>query len=181
MDVFDFLRAKARMCRVHRDCAECPADGNCVTGINANSSNQQLEKVVAIVERWAAEHPKAKADEEHQQTYVLWWVSPSGQYYKYGEYESLKMAVQAYRYCRQAYAGFEPILKRLTSEDITEMLQKEHPPKTMLQDFLEKYPDAPLNINGDYPECCPFMLGYKKGDCIKPRGTCVECWNRPVE
>lgn len=123
----------------------------------------------------------AERDEEHQQTYVLWWVSPSGQYYKYGEYESLKMAVQAYRYCRQAYAGFEPILKRLTSEDITEMLQKEHPPKTMLQDFLEKYPNAPLNINGDYPECCPFMLGYKKGDCIKPRGTCVECWNRPVE
>lgn len=58
MDAFDFLRAKARMCRVYRDCAECPADGNCVTGINANSSNQQIEKVVAIVERWAAEHPQ---------------------------------------------------------------------------------------------------------------------------
>lgn len=58
MDAFDFLRAKARMCRVHRDCAECPADGNCVTGINTNSSNQQIEKVVAIVERWAAEHPQ---------------------------------------------------------------------------------------------------------------------------
>lgn len=58
MDAFDFLRAKTRMCRAHRDCAECPADGNCVTGINANSSNKQIEKVVAIVERWAAEHPQ---------------------------------------------------------------------------------------------------------------------------
>ena len=58
MDAFDFLRAKARMCRVHRDCAECPADGNCVTGINANSSNEQVEKAVAIVERWAKENPQ---------------------------------------------------------------------------------------------------------------------------
>lgn len=55
MDAVDFLRTKARMCGRHRDCAECPADGNCVTGINANSSNKQIEKVVAIVERWAAE------------------------------------------------------------------------------------------------------------------------------
>lgn len=63
----------------------------------------------------------------------------------------------------------------------TDVYAVEYPQNTMLQDFLEKYPNAPLNINGDYPECCPFMLGYKKGDCIKPRGTCVECWNRPVE
>ena len=69
----------------------------------------------------------------------------------------------------------------IASVATVEQWEKEHPRKTMLQDFLEKYPDAPLNINGDYPECCPFMLGYKKGDCIKPRGTCVECWNRPVE
>lgn len=58
MDAVDFLRTKARMCGGHRDCAECPADGNCVTGINANSSSKQIEKVVAIVERWAAEHPQ---------------------------------------------------------------------------------------------------------------------------
>lgn len=63
-------------------------------------------------------------DEEHQQTYVLWWVSPSGQLYKYGEYESLKMAVKAYRDCRQGYADFEPMLIRRTSEDITDMLQE---------------------------------------------------------
>lgn len=58
MDAVDFLRAKTRMCGRHRDCAECPADGNCVIDINANSSNKQIEKVVAIVERWATEHPQ---------------------------------------------------------------------------------------------------------------------------
>lgn len=67
----------------------------------------------------------AERDEEHQRTYVLWWVSPNGQLYKYGEYESLKMADQAYRYCRQAYADFEPMLIRLTSEDITKKLREE--------------------------------------------------------
>ena len=64
-------------------------------------------------------------DEEHQQTYVLWWVNGSGQLYKYGEYESLKMAVKAYRDCRQGYADFEPMLIRLTSEDITKKLREE--------------------------------------------------------
>lgn len=67
----------------------------------------------------------AERDEEHQQTYVLWWVSGIGQLYKYGEYESLKMAVQAYRNCRQAYAEFEPMLFRITSEDITKKLREE--------------------------------------------------------
>lgn len=59
-------------------------------------------------------------------TYALFWMNKSnGQIYKYGEYDSLNMAVQAYQNCRQAYADFEPMLIRLTSEDITDMLGKE--------------------------------------------------------
>lgn len=67
----------------------------------------------------------AERDEEHQQAYALLWVSGSGQIYKYGEYESLRLAVQAYKECRQGYADFEPMLFRITSEDITKKLREE--------------------------------------------------------
>lgn len=93
------------------------------------TGNQKHEKISEEAEFIAAALRvmlvDAERDEEHQRTYVLWWVSPSGQLYKYGEYESLKMAVKAYRDCRQGYADFEPMLIRLTSEDITKKLQEE--------------------------------------------------------
>lgn len=55
----------------------------------------------------------------------------------------------------------------------------EHPRKTILQDFLEKYPNAPKRKSGE-PSICPESLGYR------PEGTgchagCYECWNRPLE
>lgn len=57
-------------------------------------------------------------------TYALFWRDKStGQICKYGEYDSLKMAVQAYQNCRQYYARFDPRLTIVTSEDITEKLQ----------------------------------------------------------
>lgn len=59
-------------------------------------------------------------------TYALFWIDKSNrQIYKYGEYDSLEMAVQAYQNCRQFYAHFDPILTMVTSEDITEKLQNE--------------------------------------------------------
>lgn len=91
-----------------------------------NEKHERIsEEAEAIAAALRAVLDSAELDEEHQRTYVLWWVSPSGQLYKYGEYESLRMAVKAYRDCRQGYADFEPMLIRLTSEDITEKLQNE--------------------------------------------------------
>lgn len=60
-----------------------------------------------------------------------------------------------------------------------EQWSKEHPRKTILQDFLEKYPNAELNDDG-IPKPCPYWLGYKDMPFCN-RIRCVECWNRPVE
>ena len=50
--------------------------------------------------------------------------------------------------------------------------------KTMLEDFLEKYPKATLEADGT-PIICPHNLGYEKfNEC--DTGNCVECWNRSV-
>lgn len=54
----------------------------------------------------------------------------------------------------------------------------EHPQKTMLQDFMEKYPNAAMKPDGT-PRLCPDRLGYEEDkSCI---GSCVKCWNRPIE
>lgn len=63
---------------------------------------------------------------------------------------------------------------------IVKKWSQEHPRKTMLQDFLEKYPKARLRDNGTPKDVCPYSLGYEehKGCCD---GRCIKCWNRPLE
>lgn len=60
-----------------------------------------------------------------------------------------------------------------------EQWSKEHSPRTRLQDFLEKYPDAELYDDG-IPQVCCQLLGYCK-TCVGAKGVCKKCWNMPVE
>lgn len=63
--------------------------------------------------------------------------------------------------------------------EITEQWSKEHPKKTRMQDFLEKFPNALLTGKNETPTACCKHLGYIK-ECV-PGRSCVECWNQPVE
>lgn len=68
---------------------------------------------------------------------------------------------------------------------------KAHPVKTFLSDFLEKYPNAPLNNEDGTPKWqCPYRLGYTRQNgttvenCIfdsNGKSDCLACWNRPLE
>ena len=63
-----------------------------------------------------------------------------------------------------------------------ENLQKwsdEHPKKTYVQDFFEKFPDAPKDksAKSEYPDACRNMI--YGGGC--PNIECDECWNEPME
>lgn len=68
------------------------------------------------------------------------------------------------------------------TEEILTKWAEEHPQKTILQDFLEKYPNAPLNESG-FPKVCPVGLGFYDSGCPFGGGVvdCEECWNRPME
>lgn len=57
-----------------------------------------------------------------------------------------------------------------------EQWSKEHPRKTRMQDFLEKFPNAKMN-EGGFPESCCRYLGYIE-KC--PNKDCSICWNHPV-
>ena len=70
------------------------------------------------------------------------------------------------------------------AEKILAKWDKEHPVKTILQDFLEKYPNAKLDDDGIPKRVCPYQLGYDGDDgCIYDDiyGYCKQCWNRPME
>ena len=72
------------------------------------------------------------------------------------------------------------------SEEAVEIVEKwsaENPEKTILQDFLEKYPNAKSGVI--IRNTCPDDLGYEeegnKCSTRRYKTECEECWNRPLE
>lgn len=61
-----------------------------------------------------------------------------------------------------------------------EQWSKEHTQKTIMQDFFEKFPNAPKATNGE-PMICPYNCGYGNFCCEQANGTCYNCWSRPLE
>lgn len=66
-------------------------------------------------------------------------------------------------------------------EKMEEQTMPETKQKTMMEDFFEKFPDAPRKEKGE-PIICPEEIYnveiYK--DCRPYDGTCRACWSRPV-
>ncbi len=67
-------------------------------------------------------------------------------------------------------------------EEAVAIVQKwaeEHPVKTILDDFFEKFPNAPRKKSGE-PIVCPESLGYRteRNGC---HTECYDCWNRLLE
>ena len=66
-----------------------------------------------------------------------------------------------------------------TCVERVEQWSKEHPQRTRLQDFREKYPNAQICESG-LPSACCKSLGYCKS-CDPVGNNCEVCWNMPVE
>ena len=85
--------------------------------------------------------------------------------------------------------GYEDCMSTLQCEGHMSNIQKivqnwsdEHPQKTFLSDFLEKYPNGKLSSMGLPYELCPDRFGYEeKSDCFDGFGHCSKCWNKPME
>lgn len=59
--------------------------------------------------------------------------------------------------------------------EIVEKWSKEHPQKTILQDFLERFPNVTLSSEG-IPNYCALHFGYLD----KCEENCSDCWNSPL-
>lgn len=57
MDALEFLKERKRMCKPYKGCKGCPLErGNC--GLSTSTSDEKYERIIAAVEKWAAEHPR---------------------------------------------------------------------------------------------------------------------------
>ena len=64
--------------------------------------------------------------------------------------------------------------------EILEHWSKENPMKTIMDDFFEKFPNAPKDDGGE-PITCPYDCGYVTTRECPEHYICVECWSRPLE
>ena len=61
------------------------------------------------------------------------------------------------------------------AEAIIDQWVAEHPQKTYLQDFLEKFPNVRIRANGEPIVCRKYIYG---GNCNqKSLDDCLGCWN----
>lgn len=66
MDAVEFIRERNRMCKHFRGCNQCPADGMICSTI---WEMHDAEKLVQVVEQWAAEHPHKTRQSEFLEQY----------------------------------------------------------------------------------------------------------------
>jgi len=67
------------------------------------------------------------------------------------------------------------------AEPILTDWDEKHPIRTILDEFKENYPNAPLNKYGTPSDFCPTELGYET-DCSKcPDSGSIVCWSRPAK
>lgn len=69
---------------------------------------------------------------------------------------------------------------------IVEQWSQAHPQKTMIQDFFEKFPNAPKTTKDLPRNICPSDCRYTNEPpdtsvCNKFDGDCLKCWSRPLE
>ena len=57
MDALEFLMEQKRMCGLYKGCYGCPFEkSHCV--ISHVTSDEDYERIIAIVEQWSKEHPR---------------------------------------------------------------------------------------------------------------------------
>ena len=57
MDAVEFIKTRARMCRLYEDCENCPLDFFCAEEYQEQDSGDSAVGAVKAVEQWVKEHP----------------------------------------------------------------------------------------------------------------------------
>lgn len=90
MDALEFLKERKRMCDSYKDCncKGCPLErGNC--GLSTGLSNEECERIIAIVEQWSKEHPR----KTRQSVFLEQW--PEAEIYANGVVSLCPMFISA--------------------------------------------------------------------------------------
>mgnify|MGYP004481349953 CR=1 FL=1 len=66
------------------------------------------------------------------------------------------------------------------ADEIIDKWVLEHPIKTYMQDFFEKFPSAPKKESG-CPKICLLNIYGGKKPCVFGHHDCYKCWNSEME
>ena len=96
--------------------------------------------------------------------------------------KDLKRMCEFHRDCSKCelYKAFETCGVCFLPDSLDEIVDKwveEHPVKTYVMDFFEKFPNAAKTDNG-LPVCCWTHLYGDEVECL---GECEECWNQEMK
>lgn len=69
--------------------------------------------------------------------------------------------------------------RELDMISIVQAWSDSHHQKTYLEDFEEKYPNAP-KANDGTPMMCPKKIGFNDASDCHEIGGCVECWSQLI-
>ena len=70
----------------------------------------------------------------------------------------------------------------ISIQERIDMVQKwsdAHQPKTLLEDFYEKFPDAPRGSDGYPRTCAEYIYGENKNSLCGDESDCRKCWDMP--
>lgn len=195
MEALEFMKQKDRMCNyycgeacTHDDSGEtCPA-----ASMDCETSTDKPEQLVAIVEKWAKEHPEetevATTPKNGEPCVKTIRDDLEGAIYR--EIISHKTRIAKLEYdvsaIRQSAAKMADTIYALNAKvNYTlkmEPSQTPEPKRTRKDVLLEAFPDAYVSLDG-IPDACPLSLD-KHYDCNKFQ-NCLRCkrshWLAEVE
>lgn len=80
MDALEFFRERKRMCNLCKHCEGCPLErAGC--GLGTSASDEEYEKIIAIVEQWSKENPSKTRQTELLNMFPEAHVSENGSLY----------------------------------------------------------------------------------------------------
>lgn len=80
--------------------------------------------------------------------------------------------------CSLRYGCGTPASISDAADEVVEKWSKEHPKKTFRDDFLEKFPNAPVDSNKLPKACLMDIYGDANAKCKDEDYGCNECWNQ---
>lgn len=195
MEALEFIKQKERMCDYYADgCTRddfreiCPA-----RDMECSFTTDNPERLVAIVEKWAKEHPEEAADatKPKQDEPCVKTIQDGLEGAIYREIASNKTRIENLEYdvsvIRHNLAVLDDRIYALREEvDHTptmEPSQTPEPKRTNKDVLLAAFPNAYILYPGGIPMACPLSLD-KHYDCSKFK-NCGECgrahWSAGVE
>lgn len=186
MEIFEFLRQRKRMCDYYGD-ATCKCDdsrGACpALFIDCSFGTQTPERLVAIVEQWAKEHPAETADatnpKNNEPCVKTIRDDLEGAIYRAiashkTRIENLEQDVAVIRNNLSVLDDrIYALREKVDHTPTTEPSQTQEPKRTYKDELLAAFPNARMNDNG-IPDICPYALDKNYNNC-NDFANCSSC------